>query len=39
MQSSFFGTDADILQVWRWLFDTPQMRIFESYSVPDQANQ
>jgi hypothetical protein len=39
MQSSFFGTDADILQVWRWLFDTPEMRIFESYSVPDQANQ
>jgi hypothetical protein len=36
MQINFFGTDDDIVQVWRWLFEVTDMKIFESYSKPDE---
>ena len=39
MTATFFATDVDLVQVWRWLFDVPDMRIFEEYSVPDKANR
>jgi hypothetical protein len=38
MQIDFFATDDDIKQVWRWLFDVPNMKLFEDYSVPDKTN-
>ncbi len=38
MQFNFFATDQDLLQVWRWMFDFPGMRILESHSKPDQPN-
>jgi hypothetical protein len=37
--SAFFGTHADLLEVWRWLFETPSMKVFEAYSRPDQPNR
>lgn len=39
MTKIFFGTDADIAQIWRWLFDTAGVKIFEEYSAPDQTNR
>lgn len=39
MAVNFFATDADLAEVWHWLFDVPGMRIFEEYSVPDQPNR
>lgn len=39
MPMTFFGTDADIAQVWKWLFDYPGMRVFEDSSRPDQPNR
>ena len=39
MTTTFFATDADMTQVWRWLFDVPGMKIFENYSVPDKPNR
>ena len=39
MSLIFFGTNVDLTQVWRWLFDVPGMKIFEGYSVPDQPNR
>lgn len=37
--TTFFGTDADIAQIWRWLFEIPETRIFEDYSRPDRPNR
>ncbi|MEW9307438.1 hypothetical protein [Labrys neptuniae] len=39
MQTSFFGTDVDAVQVLRWLYDIPEMRFFENHSRPDQPNR
>ena len=39
MTATFFATDADLAQVWHWLFDVPGMKIFEDYSVPDNPNR
>jgi hypothetical protein len=39
MQIDFFATDEDLLQVWKWLFDVPDMMIFEDHSNPDQLNR
>src|SRR3569832_1094551 len=36
---TFFRTDADLLQVWKWIFETPSMRVFEAYSRPDRPNR
>lgn len=37
--TTFFGTDADIARVWRWLFEMPGLRIFEDSSRPDRPNR
>jgi hypothetical protein len=39
MAMTFFGTQSDIAQVWQWLFDVPEMRLFEGYSRPDKPNR
>lgn len=39
MQFDFFATDDDLLTVWRLIYNVPDMKIFESYSKPDQTNQ
>jgi len=39
MTNIFFATDADIAQVWQWLFEVPGMKIFEDYSSPDKPNR
>lgn len=39
MQASFFGTDADMLQVWRWIYDVSQMKLCQHYSSPGQPNR
>lgn len=39
MQVNFFGTNKDIADLWRWLFDVPEMVIIEPYSRPDEANR
>ena len=39
MEFDFFATDTDLLQVWQWLYDMPEMRLLESYSEPDEPNK
>lgn len=39
MTATFFATDVDLVQVWRWLFTVPGMKIFEAYSIPDKPNR
>ena len=39
MQVNFFGTDDDIAQLWRWLFEVPEMVVLEPYSQPDASNR
>ncbi|PRH84212.1 hypothetical protein C5L14_28425 [Labrys okinawensis] len=39
MQTSFFGTDVDAVQVLRWFYDIPEMKFFEDHSRPDQPNR
>ncbi len=36
MQVNFFGTDADVAEVWRWLLELPGVRLCEVYSRPGQ---
>ena len=36
MTYTFFGTDNDHVEVYRWLLDFPGMKLFEDYSRPDQ---
>jgi hypothetical protein len=39
MNMTFFGTDTDIAQVWRWVLEFPGMKLFEDHSRPDQPNR
>lgn len=39
MQANFFGTDADVAQIWCWLFDIAGVRLCEEYSRPDHPNR
>jgi hypothetical protein len=39
MGLTFFATDTDLTQVWRWLLDFSGMSLFEDYSRPDMSNR
>jgi hypothetical protein len=39
MSLTFFATDTDLAQVYQWLLDLPEMRLFEDYSRPDMPNR
>jgi hypothetical protein len=39
MQMTFFGTQSDIAQAWRWLLETPGVRVCEEYSRLDQESR
>ncbi len=39
MQATFFGTDADLLQVVQWFLEVPGMTLFEPASRPDLPNR
>jgi hypothetical protein len=36
---TFFGTDADIAGIWKWVFAIPSVKLFEQYSEIDGANR
>ncbi len=36
MQLNFFGTDEDVREIWRTLFEVPGMNLLEFSSQPDQ---
>lgn len=39
MQTNFFGTQADISQLWRWILEIPGVAVCEESSRPDQENR
>lgn len=39
MTMTFFGTEADVAQVWQSIFAVPGMRVFEDHSIPDRPNR
>ncbi len=39
MTKIFFGTDADLAQVWQWLLEAPGMQVVEECSRPGQPNR
>lgn len=39
MALTFFGTELDHAQVYQWLLDFPEMKLFEDYSRPDHENR
>lgn len=39
MHTKFYGTDTDLDQIWRWLFEMPGVRVCEIYSCPDKDNR